>query len=116
MSSFRFSGGLFGKIHPVQPYTVLATGSNLILTVSEVPKSGEVWCEGARLHLNPLGSCFDIVTASQYLNFAILFTPQYGDSFIERLRLEILVAASGYDGDATELDLLSHDYEKVFRK
>jgi la-related protein 1 len=59
--------------------------------LSAVPKSGEVWCEGARTHLNPL-LCenFDLGTAQQYLNFAIQFTPQYGDSFIEYLRLEIM--------------------------
>jgi len=52
----------------------------------EVPKSGEVWCEGARIAL----ARRDFATARKYLDFAIQFTPQYGDSFIEFLRLELL--------------------------
>lgn len=57
----------------------------------EVPKSGEVWCEGARCHLNPLLlRSFDLGLAQLHLNFAIQFTPQYGDTFIEYLRLELL--------------------------
>ena len=57
----------------------------------EVPKSGEVWCEGARLFLNPHSECFSLDIARQFLEFAIEFTPQYGDSFIEYLRLQMLV-------------------------
>jgi len=57
-----------------------------------VPKSGEVWCEGARLHLNPFSPTFDLEKASQHLQFATQFTPQYGDSFLESLRLELLLA------------------------
>ena len=33
---------------------------------------------------------FDYVQAENYLKFAIQFTPQYGDSFIEMLKLYIL--------------------------
>lgn len=51
-----------------------------------MPKSGEVWCEGARIHLNPLSKAFDLETAGKYLGFAVQFTPQYGDSFMECLR------------------------------
>ena len=54
--------------------------------LKEVPKSGEVWCEGARIHLNPLSKAFDLETAGKYLGFAVQFTPQYGDSFMECLR------------------------------
>lgn len=54
--------------------------------LKEVPKSGEVWCEGARIHLNPLSKAFDLGTAGKYLGFAVQFTPQYGDSFMECLR------------------------------
>lgn len=54
--------------------------------LKEVPKSGEVWCEGARIHLNPLSKAFDLDTAGKYLGFAVQFTPQYGDSFMECLR------------------------------
>ena len=37
----------------------------------QVPKSGEVWCEAARLHMDPLSNYFDLGRASQYLDFAI---------------------------------------------
>ena len=48
-----------------------------------VSKSGEVWCEGARLFLNPCSSLFSLQRARYCLNLAVFFTPQYGDSFIE---------------------------------
>ena len=57
----------------------------------EVPKSGEVWAEGARLHLNPLSPLFDPEMAARFLEFAILFTPQYGDSFLELIRLRLVL-------------------------
>jgi len=60
-----------------------------------VPKSGEVWCEGSRLHLNPLSPYMNLDTAARYLQFAVRFTPQYGDSFIESLRLHLLLANFG---------------------
>jgi len=55
-----------------------------------VPKSGEVWGEGARVHLNPFSPMFDLERADQHLIFATKFTPQYGDSFLETLRLELM--------------------------
>jgi hypothetical protein len=58
--------------------------------LKEVPKSGEVWCEGARIHLNPLSTHFDLEAATRYLDFAIQFTPQYGDSFVEKLRVDMV--------------------------
>lgn len=51
-----------------------------------MPKSGEVWCEGARVAIRKK----DYDAARKYIGFAIQFTPQYGDSFIEYLRLELL--------------------------
>ena len=59
--------------------------------ISQVPKSGEVWCERGRCQLNPLSvHCFDLSQAQRSLCFAIQFTPQYGDTFIEYVRLEML--------------------------
>lgn len=80
-----------------------------------VPKSGEVWCEGedavfitiiknslslttliylwvtgARIFLNPFSPTFDLQTASRHLYFAVRFTPQFGDSFLEHLRLNMI--------------------------
>ena len=46
-------------------------------------KSGEVWCEGARIYLNPRSIHFHPHNAMRCLNLAIYFTPQYGDSFLE---------------------------------
>ena len=48
-----------------------------------VSKSGEVWCEGARIFLNPISKHFNPLNAQRCLHFAVYFTPQYGDSFIE---------------------------------
>lgn len=59
--------------------------------VAEVPKSGEVWCERGRCHLNPMSvHCFDPSLAQQSLCFATQFTPQYGDTFVEYVRLEMV--------------------------
>jgi hypothetical protein len=63
---------------------------SLKLALNAVPKSGEVWCEGARIHLNPFARTFDLPRARRHLFFATKFTPQYGDGFLETLRLEIL--------------------------
>lgn len=51
-----------------------------------VSKSGEVWCEGARIFMNPMSRHFHPLNAQRCLNFAVFFTPQYGDSFIEVLK------------------------------
>lgn len=48
-----------------------------------VAKSGEVWCEGARIYLNPTSHLFHLQNAAKCLNYALFFTPQYGDSIIE---------------------------------
>ena len=68
--------------------------------VYQVPKSGEVWCEGARLYLNPLSSLFDLEKAADCLKYAMLFTPQYGDSLVESLLLAYLTQTrmTGPDG------------------
>lgn len=63
---------------------------SLTLALNAVPKSGEVWCEGARIHLNPFSRTFDPQRASRHLFFATKFTPQYGDGFLESLRLLII--------------------------
>ncbi|KAL7468626.1 hypothetical protein ACHAXS_008867 [Conticribra weissflogii] len=55
-----------------------------------VPKSGEVWCEGARIYLNPFSPTFDLNAALRHLTFAARFTPQYGDSFLEHIRLDMI--------------------------
>lgn len=62
----------------------------LKLALKSVPKSGEVWCEGARISLNPFCPTFDLQAASRHLAFAARFTPQYGDSFLEQLRLDMI--------------------------
>jgi tetratricopeptide (TPR) repeat protein len=59
--------------------------------VQHVPKSGEVWNEGARLFMNPTSRFFNLRCAKRHVDFAIRFTPQYGDSFIEYMRLQLLL-------------------------
>lgn len=68
--------------------------------LNEVPKSGEVWCEGARIALNKN----NFTEARKFLDFAIQFTPQYGDSFIEYMRLELL--EKGPNTDTSRLEQL----------
>ena len=46
--------------------------------------------EGARIYLNPFSPTFDLQAASRHLAFAARFTPQYGDSFLEQLRLNMV--------------------------
>lgn len=58
--------------------------------LNAVPKSGEVWCEGARIHLNPFARTFDNQLARRHLLFATKFTPQFGDGFLETLKLEMI--------------------------
>jgi hypothetical protein len=71
----------------------------------EVPKSGEVWCEGARIAL----ARRDFETARKYLDFAIQFTPQYGDSFIEFMRLELLEHGAHADTSSVEQACVNAD-------
>ena len=58
------------------PYLALFV---FMFALQYVAKSGEVWCEGARIYLNPTSR----YNAKKCLNLAVYFTPQYGDSFIE---------------------------------
>lgn len=46
--------------------------------------------KGARIYLNPFSPTFDLQAASRHLYFAARFTPQYGDSFLEHLRLHMI--------------------------
>eukprot|EP00761_Pharyngomonas_kirbyi_P006289 gb/GECH01006295.1/.p1 GENE.gb/GECH01006295.1/~~gb/GECH01006295.1/.p1 ORF type:complete len:958 (+),score=200.06 gb/GECH01006295.1/:1-2874(+) len=77
--------------------------------IEEVPKSGEVWCEGARICLNPLSTEFDLARAKRYTEHAIKFTPQYGDSFIESLRAELLINGPQPDDKAIETLCINAD-------
>lgn len=80
------------EIIPPPEYKIPSKYTILCRALYVVPKSGEVWCEGARTLLNPLSSkYFDLGKAQKYLSFSIQFTPQYGDSFIEYIRLEMLM-------------------------
>lgn len=69
------------------------TYKTFIKSLHEIPKSGEVWCEGARLHMSrhTNNRYYDLGKAQKYLEFAIQFTPQYGDSFLELLRLYLIL-------------------------
>ena len=78
--------------HSSDNYPIPSQHAVLVRAIQEVPKSGEVWCEGARCHMNPLQlSSFDLTNAQKFLSFAVQFTPQYGDTFIEYLRLEMII-------------------------
>lgn len=57
-------------------------------TLEIVPKSGNMWLEAARIHLNPLSRHFDLVEAQKCLINATYFTPQLIDIAFEMERLE----------------------------
>lgn len=82
--------------------------------LKQVPKSGEVWCEGARVHLHPLSPHFDLSTASRYLEFAIQFTPQYGDSFIEAMRWKLLQVDAASSVSDEEYRQMLHNVNTTF--
>ena len=65
------------------------------------PKSGEVWTEAARVSMNPLSSYFNLGRVEFFLKVAFLFTPQYIDVFIERIRYELLT--NGFDANLDEI-------------
>lgn len=64
-----------------------------VRALHQVPKSGEVWCECARIHMTP-GQHYNLKKARTALEFALQFTPQYGDTYIEYSRL--LMLEKGY--------------------
>jgi len=81
------------------PYDSQLQTAVYVEALANVPKSGEVWCEGARLAMH--SRLFP--QARRFLEFAVQFTPQYGDSFIELLRLEFLERI-GKNNAGTDLD------------
>ena len=106
------NGALSGLSLEAVPTWMTALSPKSIITrkaIMEVPKSGEVWCEHGRCCLNPLLlKDFDLAQAQQSFAFAILFTPQYGDTFVEYLRLELLCCILLYT-ICTEVLYLSYD-------
>eukprot|EP00767_Chilomastix_cuspidata_P003192 gnl/Chilomastix_cuspidata/3307.p1 GENE.gnl/Chilomastix_cuspidata/3307~~gnl/Chilomastix_cuspidata/3307.p1 ORF type:complete len:727 (-),score=362.40 gnl/Chilomastix_cuspidata/3307:264-2444(-) len=81
-----------------QPFGDSAHAEAARLALKSCPKSGEVWCEMARLRLNPLSSRFSRRAAHKAIEHAIAFTPQYGDTFVEAARLAVL--EEGVDSDS----------------
>eukprot|EP01128_Nolandella_sp_AFSM9_P001820 TRINITY_DN12228_c0_g1_i1.p1 TRINITY_DN12228_c0_g1~~TRINITY_DN12228_c0_g1_i1.p1 ORF type:complete len:1218 (-),score=268.97 TRINITY_DN12228_c0_g1_i1:495-4148(-) len=75
------------NISPQYKYDLTEQSQVFMEALSHVPKSGEVWCEGARLSLHQKL----LPQALKFLEFATQFTPQYGDSFIELLRYQLLL-------------------------
>ena len=66
------------------------------IALHHVAKSGEVWCEGVRIFLDPTSSHFSPSNALKALNYSAFFTPQYGDIIIEveienRLKYRVFV-------------------------
>lgn len=59
-----------------------------------VAKSGELWCEGARIFMDPTSPHFSLRNARIALNYAVIFTPRYGDTFIE-VRVEFWCDSQG---------------------
>ncbi len=76
--------------------------------VQRVPKSGEVWCEGVRMSLDPSSKYFNLRTAKKCLDFALEFTPQYGDTFVEYLRFVMLTHRESQEASARVFRLCSN--------
>lgn len=57
------------------------------------PKSGDLWLELAKLHLNPALGVYDTHAAANALVRALCLTPQAGDIYVEWIRLDLLRAA-----------------------
>lgn len=86
------TGRLWATLVQLRQYTGRDEAQQCALrqALNAVPKSGEVWCEGGRIHLNPFSDTFDLERARRHLYFATRFTPQYGDGFVETIRLELI--------------------------
>ena len=66
------------------------------LAREQVGKAGEVWCEGARMHMDPLQEeLFNLDKAEGYLQLAMKYTPQFGDPFVEYVKLGLLKYGRG---------------------
>lgn len=63
------------------------------------PLSGEIWTECGRLFMNPRFSRFDLNFAKLFLNFARHLTPQYGDIYIDLIRLDLMQTGGEYISD-----------------
>lgn len=59
-------------------------------SIYHCPKSADVWVELARMLLNPAYNCFNISIAEDALAKAVYYTPQYGDTYVEWLRLLVI--------------------------
>lgn len=95
LQAYPATGRLWAAVVQLQHADKKALSAGLpvksfLLALREVPKSGEVWCEGARLRMNPYSGFYDLEKAEEFLEYAIQFTPQYGDSFIELMRLHYI--------------------------
>jgi hypothetical protein len=51
--------------------------------IDELPMSGELWCEGGRIY----AELSENRNALFCFKCAIHFTPQYGDSFLEEIKI-----------------------------
>lgn len=67
------------------------------------PRSGEHWCEGARLSMNPFSPHFDLDRAERYLEKALYHTSQDGDIWVEMLRLMIIKYGPNVDTQSLEM-------------
>lgn len=73
------------------------------------PKSGEVWTEAARVAMNPMSRYFNLSRVEFFLKVAFLFTPQYIDIYIERIRYELLTKGLNANLDHIRNDFLCGD-------
>ncbi len=92
------------QLHHIKDRSGKTAYATLLRALGQTPKSGEVWCEAAKLYMSPYAFCFDLGKARKCLKFALHFTPQYGDSFIEMLRLCLIEECIGTAEDPKAID------------
>lgn len=69
--------------------------------IKQMPRSAEIVCEYARFFMNPCLSNFDLDQAWNLLQASIERAPEYGDSYIEMIRLKLM--REGNEADLSEI-------------
>lgn len=92
--------------------------------IQNCPKSGNIWCELARYinckiryYMMPIN--FDPIKAKKYLEFSIILTPQYGDTYLEYLRLVLIfryVLLLPYGRERVKLELIRSSINHILLK
>lgn len=117
LETHKGSGRLWAFRVQLEAFNGIARQINVLVeSMNAAPKSGEVWCEAARIALNPMTEYFSTEAARQYLEFAYRFTPQHGDTLVEMLRMELLERGPNADLSAVRQRFITSEsnYGQLF--